>query len=71
MKYLSDIGYYDDILPPKYGFEEMRVKNMMSEIRLTLMLMYLITHLQEDGLPFLFILMIILLEERQSLLMVK
>ena len=23
MKYLNDIGYYDDILPPKYGFEEM------------------------------------------------
>ena len=26
MKYLTDIGYYDDILPQKYGFEEMRVK---------------------------------------------
>ena len=25
MKYLTDIGYYDDILPQKYGFEEMRV----------------------------------------------
>ena len=26
MKYLTDIGYYDDILPQKYGFEEMRIK---------------------------------------------
>ena len=26
MKYLTDIGYYDDILPQRYGFEEMRVK---------------------------------------------
>ena len=71
MKYLTDIGYYDDILPQKYGFEEMRVKNMMLEIHLTLILMYLIMHLQEDGLPFLFISMIILLEEKQSLLTVK
>ena len=71
MKYLTDIGYYDDILPQKYGFEEMRVKNMMLETHLTLMLMYLIMRLQEDGLPFLFISMIILLEEKQNLLTVK
>ena len=26
MDYLSDIGYYDELLPQKYGFEEMRIK---------------------------------------------
>ena len=26
MKYLSDIGYYNDLLPQKYGFEELRIK---------------------------------------------
>ena len=68
MKYLSDIGYYDDhVASRNMDLRRCVLKNMMSEIHLTLMLMYLIMRLQEDGLPFLFISMIILLEERQSL----
>ena len=71
MKYLTDIGYYDDILPPNMDLKRCVLKNMMLEIHLTHILMYLITHLLEDGLPFLFISMIILLEERLSSLTVK
>ena len=75
MKYLTDIGYYDDILPQKYGFEEMRIKKYdvgdSFDTHIDVVLDLLIMHLQEDGLPFLFTLMIILLEEKQSLLTVK
>ena len=71
MKYLTDIGYYDDILPQKYGFEEMRIKKYDVGDSFDTHVDVLIMHLQEDGLPFLFILMIILLEEKQSLLTVK
>ena len=28
MNYLKELGYYDDLLPSKYGFEELRIKKI-------------------------------------------